>query len=118
MNGVKRWQALGRLPKQQMNNTEAAYAKVLEARRVAGEVLFWKFHPMNVRLAGGCFYEVDFLVMTAEMTLEIHEVKGGYTSEKGQIKIKLAAQALPIFRMVKVTKQAKKDGGGWKYEDF
>lgn len=114
-SGVKRWQALGRLPKGDMNKTEAAYAAHLAERQALGGIQWFKFHPMRVRLAANTFYEVDFFVLDASGQLEIHEVKGGYTSEKGQMKIKLCAEALPIFRMLKVSKLK---GGGWKFEDF
>lgn len=114
----KRFQALGRLPKDQMNKTEAAYSKVLEQRKLAGEILDWKFHPMNVRLAAGVFYEVDFLVLTADMQVQIHETKGGYTTDKGQMKIRLCADALPWFAMFKAKKLSAKDGGGWNIEEY
>ena len=117
-DGVKRWQALGRLPKGQMNKTEAAYAQRLEMLKHQGEILDWKFHPMNLRLAANTFYEVDFLVLHADMSVAIHETKGEYTSEKGQMKIKLAAEAVPWFRFYKCIKVAQKNGGGWKIEDF
>lgn len=113
-NGVKRWQALGRLPKGTMNKTEAAWSQVLEGKKQAGEVSWFKFHPMRIRLADNTFYEVDFLVMTNTGQLEIHEVKGGYTSDKGQLKIKLCAETMPIFRMLKVSKIKTE----WKIEDY
>ena len=117
-DGVKRWQALGRLPKGQMNNTEQAYAKRLDLLKMQGDVLDWKFHAMRVRLANNTWYETDFIVLHKDMTLAIHETKGEYTSEKGQMKIKLAAEALPWFRFYKCIKVAEKNGGGWKIEDF
>lgn len=101
---TKRWQALGRLPKGTMNKTEAAYAQQIEAQRRAGLIHAWKFHAIKVRLADNTFYEVDFLVVAADMGLEIHEVKGGYTSDKGQLKIKLCAETLPWIRVFKATK--------------
>jgi hypothetical protein len=114
----KRFQALGRLPKDRMNKTEAAYAQLLDEQQRTGQIVDYRFHPMNVRLAEHTFYEVDFLVLTASMMLEIHEVKGGYTTEKGNMKIKLCAEALPWFRFLKVSKLPKRDGGGWKFEDY
>lgn len=117
-DGVKRWQALGRLPKGTMNKTEQAYAQRLEMLKHQGEILDWKFHPMNVRLAANTFYEVDFFVLHSDMSVAIHETKGEYTSDKGQMKIKLAAEALPWFRFYKCIKVAEKNGGGWKIEDF
>lgn len=115
---VKRFQALGRLPKDQMNKTERAYAGVLNDHKLRGEVLDWKFHPMRVRLAENTFYEIDFLVVHGDRQLAIHEVKGGFTTDKGQMKIKLCAEALPWFRFIKASKQPKKLGGGWKIEEF
>lgn len=114
----KRFQALGRLAKEKMNGTERAWAVQLDAKKLVGEVLDWKFHPMNVRLANNTFYEVDFLVLRSDMRIEVQETKGGHTTEKGQMKIKLCAEVLPWFLMTKITKLPKKDGGGWKIEDF
>lgn len=113
-NSVKRWQALGRLPKGTMNKTEAAWSQVLDSKKQTGEISWFKFHPMRIRLADNTFYEVDFLVMTNTGQLEIHEVKGGYTSDKGQLKIKLCAEVMPIFRMLKVSKIKTE----WKIEDY
>ena len=118
LTNMQRFQALGRLPKDKMNKTEAEYAERLELQKHTHEIFDWKFHPMNIRLADRTFYEVDFLVIGSDMRLEIHETKGGYTTDKGQMKIKLVAEVLPWFRMVKCTKLAKKYGGGWKLEDY
>jgi hypothetical protein len=115
---MQRFQALGRLPKGKMNKTEAAYAALLEQQKREGRIIDYKFHPMNIRLADRTFYEVDFLVLHADMTLAIHETKGGFTTDKGQMKIKVCAEAMPWFRFLKCVKQAKKDGGGWKIEEF
>jgi hypothetical protein len=115
---MARFHALGRLPKDQMNKTERAYSVLLDEEKRQGLVIDWKFHPMRVRLADNTFYEVDFLVLHADMRLAIHETKGGYTTDKGQMKIKLCAEVLPYFRMVKATKLSPKLGGGWKREEF
>lgn len=116
--GSARFQALGRLPKNRMNKTEQAYAERLTAEVAAGKVLDWKFHPLRVRLADNTYYEIDFLVLNADMTLAIHETKGGFTTDKGQMKIKLCAEVLPYFRMIKATKLPKSKGGGWAIEHF
>lgn len=115
---TKRFQAIGRKPKGQMNKTERAYSERLEEQKAKGEIIDWKFHPMNVRLAKDTFYEVDFLVLHADMGLAIHETKGEFTTEKGQAKIKLCAEALPWFRFYKCIKLSKKNGGGWKIEEY
>jgi hypothetical protein len=115
---LARFHALGRLPKDQMNKTERAYSALLDEEKRRGEVIDWKFHPMRVRLADNTFYEVDFLVLHADMRLAIHETKGGFVTSHGQMKIKLCAEVLPFFRMVKATKLPAKLGGGWKREDY
>ena len=48
---TKKWQALGRLPKGRMNKTETAYAAQLELRKAAGEVAWWVFEGLKLRLA-------------------------------------------------------------------
>lgn len=116
--GHQRWQALGRLPKGTMNKTEEAYAQELERQKQAGQILDYKFHPMRIRLADNTYYEVDFLVLHGDRSLAIHETKGGYTSDKGQLKIKLVAELMPWFGFYKAVKQPKKDGGGFRLEDF
>jgi hypothetical protein len=115
---TKRFQALGRLPKGTMNKTEAAYAEELERQRQLGLIHGYKFHALKIRLADNAFYEADFLVLGRDFQLAIHETKGGFTTDKGQLKIRLAAEALPWFRFFKATKLAQKAGGGWKIEEF
>lgn len=61
-------------------------------------------------------YTPDFAVMLADGVIEMHEVKG-YWTEDARAKIKVAANKFP-FRFVAVYKQAKKDGGGWRIEEF
>jgi hypothetical protein len=107
--------ALGRVAKGKMNKTEAAYAQLLEAQQSAGAILGWRFHALRVRLADNTFYEPDFLVMTAARELQIHEVKGAFTTDKGQLKVKLCAEVLPWFRVMKCSKG--KDGS-WSIQEF
>lgn len=88
-------QALGRLPTGKMNKTEARYAAHLELQKAAGEVLWWAFEPMNLRLGTNCFYRVDFLVLKADGSLEAHEVKG-YWTDDALVKIRVAAEKFPF----------------------
>lgn len=108
--------ALGRLKAGEMNKTEAAYAQHLEGLKVAGEVLWWRFEAMKLRLADNCFYTADFAVLRADHTLELHEVKGHW-SDDARVKIKVAASEYPI-RFIAVRALAKKHGGGWEVEEF
>lgn len=92
---------------ERMNKGEQQYAAVLEGRRFAGEIAAWYFEPFNWRLAENTFYRPDFLVMYADGTLEVHEVKGRkkgkdgkpdtyWAEEDAKLKIKLVAEQMPI----------------------
>lgn len=89
------FQALGRLKAGAMNKTEAKYAAILEARKQAGEVAWYAFEPFKIRLADRTFYDVDFGVMLADGRLQVHEVKGGYVTDDGKVKVKVAAELFP-----------------------
>lgn len=109
----KQYQALGRLKSGQMNKTEAKYAALLELRKQAGEVLWWKWDAVNLRLADKCFYKPDFMVMQKSGLLEIHETKGGFVTDDALVKLKVAAADFPFkFVMVKLVK------GSWEYTEY
>jgi len=104
--------ALGRLKAGNMNKTESAYHQYLEALKAAGEVEWFAFEPINLKLADKCFYRVDFLVMIKGGLLECHEVKG-YWAEDALVKIKTAAAKFPFrFKAVKLVK------GKWEVREF
>ncbi len=108
--------ALGRLKAGVMNKTEQAYAATLEARKIAGEILWYRFEGVKLRLADGCFYSPDFAVLRGDGQMEMHEVKGFWTDD-ARVKIKVAAELYP-FRFLAVRVRTKKAGGGWDVEEF
>lgn len=108
--------ALGRLKTGQMNKTEAAYGQHLELLKRAGEVLWYRFEGLKLRLADNTFYTPDYAVMLCDGQMECHEVKGHW-EEDAKVKIKVAAEMYP-FRFVAIKAAAKKDGGGWLVEEF
>ncbi|KVO11800.1 hypothetical protein WJ73_19525 [Burkholderia ubonensis] len=110
---LERMRSLGRLPKGRMNNLEKAYSERLALLRHAGEVLWFKFEPIKLRLADNTFYEPDFAVMVASGELEMHEVKGFWTDD-ARVKIKVAADQFP-FRFIAVQRD---DSCDWKTEEF
>jgi hypothetical protein len=107
-----RMQALGRLKTGEMNKSEANYAKHLELRKQAGEILWYAFEGMKYRLANNTFYTPDFAVLRADGVLEMHEYKG-YWLDDARIKIKVAAELYPVVFI-----GVQKDGHGYKYENF
>lgn len=105
--------ALGRLKVGTMNKTEERYALLLDAEKMAGRVLWWKFEGLKLRLADNTFYTPDFNVMVADGVLEMHEVKG-FWKDDARVKIKIAASMFP-FRFLSFT---PRKGGGWDVETF
>lgn len=96
-----------------MNKLEAQYAQDLEAYKWRGEILWWRFEPIKIRLADGAFYTPDFgVVRSKTLMLEFHECKG-FWRESARVRIKVAAESFPAkFVAVKLGKR------GWEYEYF
>lgn len=108
----KAYQALGRLPAGKMNKLEQKYAAHLDTLKHAGDILDWKFDAINLRLADGCFYKPDFMVLTKEMALEMHETKG-FMTDDALVKLKVAAASFPFpFKLIKWIK------GEWQIKDY
>lgn len=105
--------AVGTVRESDMNRTEAEYAGMLEARKAKGEILWWVFEGMTLKLADNTRYTPDFVVMVSDGALEIHEIKGGFIREDGWLKLKVAAGMFP-FRFFLCQKRAKKTGGDWR----
>lgn len=109
----RQFQALGRLKSGTMNKTEANYSRQLEALKMAGAVLWYKFEPCSLKLAANTHYRPDFMVMRGNGELEFHEVKGFWTDD-AKAKTKIAAEMFPIIRFLVV--KAKR--GGWEVEEI
>lgn len=108
--------AKGRLKRGQMNDTEKAYAAHLESLKVSGEVLWFEFEGLTFRLADGATYRPDFVVMIADGTIEVHEVKGHWEGD-AKLKVRVAADRFP-FRFLAIQTVPKSRGGGWQSIDF
>jgi hypothetical protein len=103
--------ARGRAP-QRMNGLEADYARLLELRVRAGEVLWWSFEGFRLRLAEGAWFTPDFVVLLATGVLEFHETKG-FLREAARVRLRVAAGMYPWgFVLVR----RGKGGGGWSFE--
>lgn len=100
-----------------MNKTEAKYAAELEERQKAGEIAWWGFEAVKLRLADKTFYTPDFVVMYGDGRIELVEVKG-FWEDDARVKIKVAAAQFWMFTFTALMPRAKKDGGGWKREEF
>ena len=93
-----------------------------------GDLLWWKFEPIKLRLADGCFYTPDFMALTHTRLIVLYEVKGktrktradgtkydaAFSQDDSKIKIKVAAAEFPFeMRMV-----YPMTGGGWNEDIY
>ena len=108
--------ALGRMKTGAMNKTEAAYERDLRDALNLGDILWFRFEGLKLRLADNTFYTPDFAVLAADRVMECHEVKG-FWRDDARAKIKIAAEMYP-FRFKAIQARAKRDGGGWAVEAF
>ena len=79
-----------------MNKTEAKYARRLDDRIRECAIRRYWFESVKFRLADRCWYTPDFLVEWADGHLSVHETKGAFIREDGWIKLKVAAEHIPL----------------------
>ncbi|MHB8406218.1 MAG: hypothetical protein ACYDCJ_12425 [Gammaproteobacteria bacterium] len=91
-----------------MNKFEARYAQQLEARKRLGEIAWYSYEAVKLRLAQKTFLTVDFFVMLANGELEAHECKG-WIEDDAAVKLKVAAAMYP-FRFFLVRHPNKATG--------
>lgn len=94
------------------NKTEEAYAGYLDLMVRADKYRSWAFEAVKLRLAKSTFYTPDFMVVTQDGEIEMHEVKG-FWRDDARVKIKVASEMFP-FRFIAV--QLKR--GDWVKEVF
>jgi hypothetical protein len=77
-----------------MNRLEARYAQQLDAQRRVGEVLWFGYEAITLKLAPDTRYTPDFAVITCEGEMQFHETKGHWRDD-ALVKIKVAANLFP-----------------------
>jgi len=114
---AKKQFALGRLKPGTMNKTEAAYAGYLDTLKSLGDVLWWKFEGVKLRLADNTFLTMDFSVMNGAYEFEQHDVKGSFEmiEDDAWAKVKIASSIYP-FRFFVVAPVDRKFSA-WKVEE-
>lgn len=109
--------AKGRMKAGELNETEKRYRDFLESERFHGRIQAWWFESIKLKIADHvCWYCPDFLVLTNEGFMELHEVKGSpkFFADDAKVKTKACATNYP-FRMLVVYPT---ESGGWKYQEF
>lgn len=110
--------AKGRLASGEMNKTERAYQKHLEALKFTGKISWYLFEGITLRLAKLTTIKPDFAVMLPDGELQLHDVKGhrAIYQDDAKAKMKIAAELFP-FRLFVVFPRTEKVGGGWDIEE-
>jgi ribosomal protein S16 len=101
----------------QMNRLEKKMADRLEAMKVAGEILWWEFEPIRLRLTiddKRTTYTPDFIVLRDDLETEVIETKG-YWKPAARVKTKVAADKYWFWHF-RGAMWSKKDG--WAFEEF
>lgn len=102
-----------------MNGTETKYADMLQARKLAGEIIDWMFEAVTFKLAADTRYTPDFMIAHTDGTIEFVDVKGGGPmDDKSRVKVKVAAEKFWCFTFRIAKAQTKKLGGGFAVEEF
>lgn len=78
-----------------MNKTEAAYGQVLELRKRGGEIAWYCYEGITLKLAPDCRVTIDFDVMLADGSIELHEVKG-FMRGDASVKYRIATELFPF----------------------
>lgn len=72
---AKRPKPTGRIRVKGMNKTETSYGQYLDLLKLDGEVIWWGFEALKLRIGDNCWYSPDFLVMYSDNHLELHDTK-------------------------------------------
>lgn len=77
-----------------MNRLEDEYALYLESLKQKGEISWYGFESVTLRLADGCRYTPDFTVHTGTLVRPIRfiEVKGNHIWDDSKVKFKVAKE--------------------------
>jgi hypothetical protein len=85
----------------QPNKGEARYGEHLEIQKRAGHIVDYWFEGMTLKLANDTRFTADYLVINADLEVELHEVKPAskgkyFAREDSLIKLKVCAAAFPF----------------------
>jgi len=101
-----------------MNKTEARFQAHLDARVLAGEILWYRYAAITFKIGEDCRYTPDFAVMHADHTISLIDVKGTskgkpWIEEDSRAKIRAAPSIFPFTFQV-----AFFHAGTWVIKDF
>lgn len=101
-----------------ISKAERARWAELTALFNAHEIVWFEHEAIRFVLAKNCVYTPDFLVVEADRSVRVEEVKGsrGFKlDDEGRTKWKVAAERFPLFRFVGLSLQKS---GRWDLEEY
>lgn len=106
--------AKGRMKKGVMNKTEANYARHLNALKFSGEILWWAYEAVTLKIAPDTRLTIDFTILYPSGRFVFHDTKGSMRifQDDAKVKMKVAAEMFP-FEFFVVIPRTQKLGGGF-----
>jgi hypothetical protein len=108
------------LPRGEMNAGEREYAAHLDLRKLAGQIVDWRFEPMTLHLGARLSLRVDFLIIERDGTLTFDDYKAvwrgsdkPHVEDDARAKMKMAARLFPWFRFRYAYKRGTKAQPIW-----
>ena len=96
-----------------MNKLESKWSEHLRLEQQAGRVVDFWFETHKYRLADKTWYTPDFVVLNADGSIHVHEVKG-FWEDDARVKIKVFAEKFFMYEVFAVSRK----GWQWVMESF
>jgi hypothetical protein len=113
----ERYKALGRLKSGTKNKAEIRYEEeVLKPSMMAGNILWYAFEGIKLKLADRTFITIDYAVLPKSGVMELHDVKGhrAIYLDDAKVKMKVAADKFPfVFKVAFMPR----GGRPWEVEE-
>ena len=103
-----------KFPKPEGNKVERDFALHLASRLQAGEIQWFRFEPIRLRLGKGAMFTPDFGVVETSGEFTFYEVKGSFFREAAKVRLKVARELFPFFKFIVV----RRTKDGWDYTDL
>jgi len=103
-----------KMPAPEGNKLEQRFALHLAGLEKRGEILWWQYEPIRLRIGKGALFTPDFGALRSDSSFVFFETKGSFTREASRVRLKAARDRYPFFEF-RVARLAK--GGGWEFSD-
>ena len=70
----------------------------IESEKISGEIKWYGFEKIKLKIAKGCWYNIDFMVIDKDDTVKMIEVKGGHIWDDSIVKFKAVCELYPFIK--------------------